>query len=55
MDDVVLMTMSEFGRTARENGGRGPDHGHGNAMIVVGNSVKGERFMAIGRVEERSS
>ena len=41
MDDVVLMTMSEFGRTARENGGRGTDHGHGNAMIVVGNSVKG--------------
>ena len=43
MDDVVLLTMSEFGRTARENGGRGTDHGHGNAMLVVGNSVRGGR------------
>ncbi len=41
MDDVVLITMSEFGRTARENGNRGTDHGHGNAMFVLGNSVKG--------------
>lgn len=41
MDDVVILTMSEFGRTARENGGRGTDHGHGNAMFVIGNSVKG--------------
>lgn len=41
MDDVVLLTMSEFGRTARENGSRGTDHGHGNVMFVVGNSVKG--------------
>ncbi|MEP6704371.1 MAG: DUF1501 domain-containing protein, partial [Acidobacteriota bacterium] len=41
MDDVVLLTMSEFGRTARENGSRGTDHGHANAMFVLGNSVKG--------------
>ena len=41
MDDVVLLTMSEFGRTARENGSRGTDHGHGNAMLILGNSVKG--------------
>jgi uncharacterized protein (DUF1501 family) len=41
MDDVVILTMSEFGRTARENGTRGTDHGHGNAMFVIGNSVKG--------------
>ncbi|MBK9214949.1 MAG: DUF1501 domain-containing protein [Chloracidobacterium sp.] len=41
MDDVVLITMSEFGRTARENGSRGTDHGHANAMFVLGNSVKG--------------
>ena len=41
MDDVVILTMSEFGRTARENGTRGTDHGHANAMFVLGNSVKG--------------
>lgn len=41
MDDVVLITMSEFGRTARENGTRGTDHGHANAMFILGNSVKG--------------
>jgi uncharacterized protein (DUF1501 family) len=41
MDDVVILTMSEFGRTVRENGNRGTDHGHANAMFVVGNSVKG--------------
>lgn len=41
MDDVVILTMSEFGRTARQNGTGGTDHGHGNAMFVLGNSVKG--------------
>lgn len=41
MDDVVLITMSEFGRTARENGSRGTDHGHGNSMLILGNTVKG--------------
>jgi uncharacterized protein (DUF1501 family) len=33
--------MSEFGRTARENGNRGTDHGHANVMFVLGGSVKG--------------
>ncbi|HVF30913.1 MAG TPA: DUF1501 domain-containing protein [Pyrinomonadaceae bacterium] len=46
MDDVVLLTMSEFGRTARENGSRGTDHGHGNAMLVLGNSIKGGKVYA---------
>ncbi|HLN87132.1 MAG TPA: DUF1501 domain-containing protein, partial [Candidatus Limnocylindrales bacterium] len=43
MDDVVLLTMSEFGRTARENGNRGTDHGHANVMFVIGGPVRGGR------------
>jgi uncharacterized protein (DUF1501 family) len=39
--NVTLVTMSEFGRTARENGTGGTDHGHGNAMFVLGGQVKG--------------
>jgi len=35
--------MSEFGRTARENGNRGTDHGHANCMFVMGGDVKGGR------------
>jgi uncharacterized protein (DUF1501 family) len=42
MDDVVILTMSEFGRMARENGNRGTDHGHAGAMFVIGGSVKGQ-------------
>lgn len=41
MDDVVILTMSEFGRTVRENGTRGTDHGHATAMFAIGNSIKG--------------
>jgi uncharacterized protein (DUF1501 family) len=41
MDDVVILTMSEFGRTARENGNRGTDHGHANVMFVLGNQIRG--------------
>jgi uncharacterized protein (DUF1501 family) len=33
--------MSEFGRTVSENGNRGTDHGHGNAMLALGGNVKG--------------
>ena len=39
--DTIILTMSEFGRTVAENGTRGTDHGHGNAMIVLGGNVKG--------------
>jgi uncharacterized protein (DUF1501 family) len=41
MEDVVLVTMSEFGRTAHENGNRGTDHGHANVMFALGGGVKG--------------
>jgi len=41
MGDVVLVTMSEFGRTVRENGNRGTDHGHANFMFAIGGGVKG--------------
>jgi uncharacterized protein (DUF1501 family) len=41
MQDVVVMTMSEFGRAVAENGARGTDHGHGNAMMILGGNVRG--------------
>jgi uncharacterized protein (DUF1501 family) len=41
MADIVLVTMSEFGRTAREDGNAGTDHGHGNVMMVLGGNVRG--------------
>ncbi len=40
-DDVVILTMTEFGRTARENGNRGTDHGHASVMFALGGRVKG--------------
>jgi uncharacterized protein (DUF1501 family) len=43
MADVTLITMSEFGRTVRENGNRGTDHGHANVMLLLGGGVRGGR------------
>ncbi|MCC7416596.1 MAG: DUF1501 domain-containing protein [Acidobacteria bacterium] len=43
MDETVVLTMSEFGRAVSENGNGGTDHGHGNAMLVVGGGARGGR------------
>jgi len=44
MEDIVLVTMSEFGRTVREDGNNGTDHGHGNMMMALGGPVRGGRI-----------
>lgn len=41
MQEVTIVTMSEFGRTVRQNGSGGTDHGHAGAMFVLGGSVRG--------------
>ncbi len=43
-EDIVLVTMSEFGRTVHQNGTAGTDHGHANVMFILGGSVKGGRI-----------
>jgi uncharacterized protein (DUF1501 family) len=40
-ENITVVTMSEFGRTARQNGTGGTDHGHANVMFVLGGEVKG--------------
>jgi uncharacterized protein (DUF1501 family) len=46
LDDVCLVTVTEFGRTVRENGTKGTDHGHGSVMLVLGGKVRGKRVVA---------
>ncbi len=43
MADVTIMTMSEFGRTVRQNGSGGTDHGHASALFVIGGDVHGHK------------
>ncbi len=40
LDDVLVLTVSEFGRTARVNGTRGTDHGSGSCLIAMGGAVR---------------
>ncbi len=40
-DDVVILTMTEFGRTVKENGNRGTDHGHASVMFALGGNIRG--------------
>ena len=44
MADLCLVTMTEFGRTVKENGNRGTDHGTGSVMLVLGGGVRGGRI-----------
>jgi uncharacterized protein (DUF1501 family) len=43
-NDTIVVVISEFGRTAKENGNRGTDHGHGNVMWVAGGKVRGGKI-----------
>ncbi len=45
MEDVIILTMSEFGRTVAENGSGGTDHGHANCMLAIGGGVKGGKVL----------
>ena len=45
MEDVIILTMSEFGRTVAENGSGGTDHGHANCMLAIGGAVKGGKVL----------
>ena len=47
MAGITIVTMSEFGRTVKENGNRGTDHGHANMMLILGGSVKGGRVYGL--------
>ncbi|WP_436530457.1 DUF1501 domain-containing protein [Actinoplanes sp. HUAS TT8] len=46
MRNVTVLTISEFGRRVQENGSHGTDHGHGNAMLLLGGGIRGGRVYA---------
>ncbi|MCL4819122.1 MAG: DUF1501 domain-containing protein [Vicinamibacteria bacterium] len=45
MSDVAVVVVTEFGRTLKENGARGTDHGHGSVALVLGGPVRGGRVV----------
>lgn len=53
--DTTVVVMSEFGRTLRQNGNRGTDHGHGSVMWVMGGSVRGGRVVGEQQAVQRST
>ena len=54
-ENITLVTMSEFGRTAHQNGTGGTDHGHANAMFVLGGQVQAAKSTANGPAWTRAS
>jgi uncharacterized protein (DUF1501 family) len=53
--DTTVVVMSEFGRTFRQNGNRGTDHGHGSVMWVMGGNVRGGRIAGEQMVVQKST
>ena len=45
MSDVVVLTMTEFGRSVRQNGNKGTDHGHGACFMALGGNVNGGKVL----------
>lgn len=55
LDSTMVMVMTEFGRTCRENGNSGTDHGHGSTMLLLGGALKGGRVLGDWRgLEEKA-
>lgn len=55
-DDVVVMTMTEFGRTTKENGSLGTDHGRGSCQFLIGNNLKSKTiFNNLKSIDEETS
>ena len=54
-NDTVVIVISEFGRTFRENGNRGTDHGHGTTYLALGGAVRGGRLAGDQQAIEEST
>jgi uncharacterized protein (DUF1501 family) len=54
-NNTVVVVVSEFGRTFRENGNRGTDHGHGTVYWVLGGAISGGRIVGEQQRVDRST